>query len=107
MVGTTTALQTAAFTIWGWHTDGTAQKLLTYSVILGSLATHDFTNPLIWRDPDIRTKLTGAPLEVDTYTEDYDVQAIGTPSTQNVNGPNYVDVDLTNQQCTGLQMVTV
>lgn len=106
--GTTAALQTATFTIWGWHLDGTAQKVVTVAVILGSKNDHGFTTASRWLDDNIRASFTGTIYEVDTYTtpETYDENSVGTPCTSLANDYNYYELDLSKSQYQWLQMVT-
>jgi hypothetical protein len=106
IVGTDAANETGTFKLVGYHTDGGPQTAYTCAVILGALSNHVFTGAT-WRDENISANLTGTVLEVDTYTESFEeISGFGVPSTQVVDGANFVTIDLTNSQYTWLQLVT-
>lgn len=105
VLGTAADNATGFVTLYGWHGDGTYATIADYSVTLGNNTNHDFTNALIWADPDIRAYLTGVVFEVDTYVENYDENGVGTIATAVTDGANYIEVDLAGGQYQWLRLV--
>ena len=106
ILGTDAANETGSFALYGWHSDGVQQLVATYTIILGSEAGHSFTSTAYWRDELINTELAGTVLEADGYTEVLDPGSAVTPSAQDENNWNFVDVDLTVSQYQWLQLQT-